>query len=88
MNTHYELGKRVDFTKNKGPLVMIDKGPIGGIEIYARDEAAANYIQVLENAPDIFVDGEAQSYSVGNFETIENARKFGSMAYRWINKWR
>lgn len=88
MTTHYELGKRVDFTKNTGPLVVIDQGPIGGIEIYARDEKAGLYIQVLENAPDIYVDGEAQSYTVGNFENMESARKFGSMAYRWINKGR
>lgn len=88
MTTHYELGRRVDFTKNTGPIVMINKGPIGGIEIYARDEKDGNYIQVFETAPDIWVDKEPQSWQSGNFGDIESARHSGSMAYRWINKGR
>lgn len=84
--THYELGNRVNFTKNTGPLVVINRGVIGGIEIYARDEQAGEYVHVLENAPDIWVDDEVQSYTVGNFGDVESARKFGSMAYRYLNK--
>lgn len=86
MTVHYKLGNRIVFKKNTGPIVVIDNGPIGGIAVYARDERAGNYIHVLETAPDIYVDGEAQSYSVGNFADKESAQKFASMAYRWINK--
>lgn len=87
MTTHYELGGR--FTSKKtGPLVMINNGPIGGIAIYARDEKAGDYIQVFETAPSIWVDNEPQAWQTGNFGDIESARKFGSMAYRYINKGR
>lgn len=88
MTTEYELGGRFDFLKNTGPIVMINRGPIGGIEIYARDEAAKNYVQVFEVAPEIWVDGEAQSYTSGNFETVEAGRHFGTKAYNWINRGR
>jgi len=85
MTTHYELGGRVT-SKKTSPLIMVDKGPIGGIEIYARDEKAGDYIQVFETAPTIWVDNEPQAWSSGNFETVESGRHFGSMAYRFINK--
>jgi hypothetical protein len=84
--THYQLAERAIFTKNTGPLVVINKGGYQGIELYARDEKAAEYVRVLETAAEQFVDDEAQAYSVGNFETMESARHFGSMAYRHINK--
>lgn len=87
MTTHYELGGR--FTSKKTcPLIMVNKGPIGGIEIFARDEKAGDYIQVFETAPTIFVDNEPQAWQSGNFGDIESGRHFGSMAYRFINKGR
>jgi hypothetical protein len=85
-NTTYTLGQRVNFTKNTGPLVVINHNDVRGIEIYARDEKAGEYVQVLETAPEIWVDGEAQSWSTGNFESIESARHHGSNAYRFINR--
>lgn len=88
MTIRYELGGRVDFTKNTGPLVVINKGPIGGIELYARDEKAGNYIQVFEVAPSIWVDNEIQAWESGNFGDMESARKLGTKAYNWINKGR
>lgn len=84
--THYQLAERAIFTKNTGPLVVINKGAIQGIELYARNEKNSDYVRVLECSAEQYVDHEAQAYSVGNFETMENARHFGSMAYRHINK--
>lgn len=87
MTTRYELGGRINSSKTS-PLLMVDKGPIGGIEIYARDEKAGDYIQVFEVAPEIWVDNEVQSWSRGNFSDVASGRHLGTKAYNWINKGR
>lgn len=84
--THYELGGRVNFTKNTGPLVVINQGPIGGLEVYARDEKAGNYVRVYETAATIWVDDEPQAWESGNFGDVDSARHLGTKAYRWINQ--
>lgn len=87
--THYELAARVTFPANiTAPLVWKDTKSIEGVKIWARDERTGEYVRVLETAPDIYVDHEVQSWSTGNFETVEAARAMASKAYRWINKGR
>jgi len=87
MTTHYELGARFKFPANiTAELAWKDTKSVEGIKMFARDNRTGEYVQVLENAPDLYVDSEVQSYTVGNFASMENAQKFGAMAYRFINK--
>jgi hypothetical protein len=87
--TTYTLGRRVRFSaKFTSPIGMTDTKSIEGVKAWARDEETGEYIQVFEYQPEEFVQGEPQSASEGNFETIEDARKWAQKAYRWINKGR
>lgn len=86
MTTTYTLGKRVKFGANiTNELAWKDHKDVRGIEMYARDMRTGEYVQVLETAPEQYVDGEAQAWSTGNFGTMEAAQKFGAMAWRYIN---
>lgn len=85
--THYELGGRTRFSANvNGSIAWKNKGGIEGILAWARDERTGEYVRVYEHGPTEWVDNEPLAWSSGNFETIENAQRFASMAYRWINK--
>lgn len=85
--THYELGARVRFPAHiTNGLAWKDTKSIEGIKMWARDESTGEYVRVYETGVTEWVDGEAQAWSSGNFETMEAAQKFGSMAYRFINK--
>lgn len=86
MSKHYELGSRVKFTKVTAAICWKNTGSIGGIIAYARDNRTSEYVRVYEVMPEEFVQGEPQSFSRGNFEDVETAKQFASMAYRWINK--
>lgn len=84
--THYELGARSNFANLTGGIVWKKGDAIEGVKAWARDEKTGEYVRVFETAPDIWADNEPQSWSSGNFETVEAAQKFASMAYRYINK--
>jgi len=87
--THYELGARVKLAANfTAELVWKDTKSIEGVKIWARHEATGEYVRVLETGPTEWVDGQPQAWSTGNFETLADAKKFASMAYRYINKGR
>ncbi|OKP79788.1 hypothetical protein BTE77_06775 [Ensifer adhaerens] len=87
--THYELAGRAKFAPHiTAPLAWTDTKSIEGVKIWARDERTGEYVRVLETAPTIWVDNEPQAWSSGNFETVEEAKKFAGMAYRYINKGR
>lgn len=86
-NITYTLGKRVKFGANiTAELAWKNHNDVRGIEMFVRDDRTGEYVQVLETAPDLWVDSEIQSWSTGNFETMENAQKFGAMAYRFVNQ--
>jgi predicted mannosyl-3-phosphoglycerate phosphatase (HAD superfamily) len=86
----YTLGARSRFSgKLTGAIAFTDtKSTIEGVKAWARDEATGEYVRVFEYAPEEFVQGEPQSASEGNFETVEDARKWALTAYRWLNKGR
>lgn len=85
--THYELAGRTAFAPHiTSPLAWKDTKSIEGVKIWARDERTGEYVRVLETAPTEWVDNEPQAWSSGNFETVESAKHFASMAYRYINK--
>lgn len=86
--THYELAGRTMFAGITAPLAWKDTKSIEGVKIWARDERTGEYVRVLETGPTIWVDNEPQAWSSGNFETVEDAKKFAGMAYRYINKGR
>lgn len=82
----YELGGRSTFSKVKGQICWKDEGPIGGVAAWARDERTGDFVRVLEVFEEEFVQGEPQSWSSGNFDSVEDAKKFASKAYRYLNK--
>lgn len=85
--THYELGAVTRFPATiTAPLAWKDTKSIEGVKIWARNEKTGAYVRVLETGPTEWVDDEPQAWSSGNFETIEAAKKFAGMAYRYINK--
>lgn len=86
--TTYELGARRTFANLTGGIVWKKGDAIEGVKAWARDERTGEYVRVYETAPDIWVDNEPQSWSTGNFETIETAQKWASVAYRYLNKGR
>jgi hypothetical protein len=87
--TTYTLGRRSRFSaKLTSAIAMTDTKSIEGVKAWARDEETGEYVRVFEYQPEEFVQGEPQSASEGNFETIEDARKWAQKAYRWINKGR
>lgn len=87
--THYELGERTRFPASiSGAIAWKDTKSIEGVKAWARDERTGEYVRVFETGPTMWVDNEPQAWSSGNFENVEDAQKFASKAYRWINKGR
>lgn len=86
--TTYTLGGRCKFPKLSAGICWKDKGGIEGVIAFARDERTGDYVRVYEYGPTEWVDNEPQAWSEGNFETVEDAKKYASKAYRWINKGR
>lgn len=84
--TTYTLGGKFRFSGLDGQVYTSRFDAIVGIKCFVRDEASGEYVQVLETAPDQWVDGEPQSWTTGNFETREAAKKWGWVAYRYINR--
>lgn len=89
---HYALGSRSSFKLTSGICWRQNKhNPIVGVEAWARDERTGEYVQVLSSEPEAcgWVQGEHQGHQIiGNFGTVDEAKKFASMAYRYINKGR
>ena len=83
----YSLGARRSFNKT-GAILWVDTKSIEGIKVWVRDEKSATYIRVYEVALEEWVQGEPQSSSQGNFGDLETAKKYGSKAYRYVNKGR
>ena len=79
--THYELGDRQTFNTVTGAIVWKNAGGIEGVKAWARDEQTGEYVRVYETGPTEWVDNEPQAWSTGNFETVEDAKRFASMAY-------
>ena len=84
--THYELGARQSFASVTGGIVWKNTKSFEGVKAWARDERTGEYIRVYETGPTEWVDDEPQAWSTGNFESVETAQKFASMAYRYINR--
>lgn len=84
--THYELGARAKLANVTAGIVWKNTKSVEGVKAWARDVRTGEYVRVLETGPTEWVDGEPQAWSTGNFETVETAQKFASMAYRYINK--
>lgn len=89
MTNHYELAGRAKLAPHiTAPLAWVNTKSIEGVKIWARDERTSEYVRVLECGPTEWVDGTPQSWSSGNFDTVDDAKKFAGMAYRYINKGR
>lgn len=86
--TTYELGARSNFANLTGGIVWKQAGAIEGVKAWARDEKTGEYVRVYETAPTEWVQDEPQAWSTGNFETVETAKKWASVAYRYLNKGR
>lgn len=84
----YELGASFKFEKLTAPLAWKNTKSIEGVIAYARNERTGEYVRVYEVGPEEWVDGQPQSWSRGNFGNVEDAQKFASKAYRYINKGR
>jgi hypothetical protein len=84
---HYELGARQKFSPAiTSAIAWKNTKSVEGIKAWARDEKTGEYVRVYETGPTMWVDNEPQAWSTGNFETVDAAQKFASMAYRYINK--
>ena len=86
--TSYELGARTRFPGLSAGIAWKNTKTIEGVLAWARDEKTGEYVRVYEVGPTEWVDNEPQAWSSGNFESTEDAQKFASKAYRWINKGR
>lgn len=84
--TGYELGARSRFPSMTGAILWKNTKSIEGVIAFARCNRTGEYVRVYEVAADEFVQGEAQSWSSGNFETVESAKAAASKAYRWLNR--
>ena len=84
--TSYELGSRARSSKFTSEIVWKDTKSIEGVLAWARDERTGEYVRVYEVGPTEWVDNEPQAWSSGNFETLADAKKWASIAYKWINK--
>jgi hypothetical protein len=84
--THYELGARSRFANLTGGIVWKNTKSIEGVLAWAKDERTGEYVRVYEIGPEEWVQGIPQSFSSGNFSTVEDAKKFATKAYRWMNK--
>lgn len=86
-NVHYTLGGTVKLAAGvTAELAWKVGNAVEGVTIYARNERTGEYVRVLEHGATEWVDGEPQAWSAGNFENLETAKKFASMAYRYINR--
>lgn len=88
MQVSYDLGGRMKTEKFTSALVWADTKSIEGVKIWARDERNGEYVRVYEVAPDEFVQHEVQSWTRGNFETVEAAKAMAGKAYRYLNRGR
>lgn len=86
--TSYELGGRVTFPKLTKGIAWKNTKSIEGVLAYARDERTGEYVRVYEVGPEEWVQGIPQSYSSGNFATVETAQRFATKAYNFINRGR
>lgn len=86
--TTYTLGARYGFRKFNDAILVLNTKTIEGVKAWARDEKSGDYVRVLETGPTQWVDDEPQAWSTGNFESVEDARKWASTAYRYINRGR
>lgn len=84
----YELGQRFTSKKFSGAIVWQNTKSIEGVKAWARDERTAEYVRVYETGPTEWVDGQPQAWSTGNFESVDDAKKWATTAYRWLNKGR
>jgi hypothetical protein len=83
----YNLGGRFKAGKITDQVYICKgKNPFDGWKAFARDEEKGNYVQVFEVGPTEWVQGEPQAWSHGNFSTKEDAHKYASKAYHYINK--
>lgn len=82
----YQLGAKYKCEEQSSPILVNDTKSIKGVLAFARDEKSQEYVRVYEVGPTIFVDGEPQAWSSGNFESVEDAKYWASQAYKWINK--
>lgn len=83
---NYELGARSRFPSMTGAILWKNEGGYAGVLAWARCNRTGEYVRVYEVGPEEWVQGEPQSWSRGNFETVESAKKFASKAYRWLNR--
>ena len=86
LTTHYELGGRFRSDTFQCATLFKATNSVEGVLAWARDDRTGEYVRIYEVGPTEWVQNEPQSYSRGNFETKESARKFARMAYRYLNK--
>ncbi len=84
--TTYELGARSKFPKLTAGIAWVKGDAIEGVKAWARVEKTGEYVRVYETAPTEWVDDQPQAWSSGNFETVEDAKKWAGTAYRYLNK--
>ena len=85
--TSYQLGARSRFSDAiTAGICWKNKGGFEGVLAWARDERTGEYVRVYEVGPEEWVQGEPQSWTSGNFATIDSAKKWASTAYRYLNK--
>jgi len=82
---HYTLGNRANLAFT-APFAWKDTKSIEGVIAYVRDESTGQYVRVYDYADEQYVQGVAQSYSWGNFGSVEEAKIAMKSAYNWINK--
>ncbi len=84
--TSYQLGATSKFAGITAGICWKVGDAIEGVKAWARNEQTGEYVRVFETAPTEWVQDEPQAWSTGNFETVEDAKKWASTAYRYINK--
>lgn len=82
----YELGSSQSFPTLTAGIAWKNTNSIEGVKAWARNERTGEYVRVYEVGPTEWVDNEPQAWSSGNFGNTEDAKKFASKAYRWINR--
>ena len=88
---YFEIGERCKFSSGiTAGLCWKNEGGYTGVLIWARDESTGYYFRIYEVSEadsDGWIQGKYEgSYTRGNFETVDDAKRFASAAYRKLNR--
>ena len=88
--TYFEIGERCKFSNVTHGICWKNEGGYTGVLAWAREESTGDYFRIYEvarNDPDGWIQGNYEgSWTRGNFETVDDAKRMASAAYRKLNR--